>query len=70
MKKISKKEDLNIDQLSLKDTLLQVVFLINNNRFESALEIVKINEIPISLLSQNESIGCLEDFMEFVKNKF
>ena len=66
--KISK--EVNTRKLSLSEAIFQVVFLINNNRFESALEIVQINEILLSDLSQNKTINGLEQFREFVKNKF
>ena len=70
MKKVKTQDEINTNKLSLKEAMLQVVFLINNKRFESAQEIVQINEIPLSELSQNKSINGLEDFKGYMKNKF
>ena len=61
-------EKANTPKLSLSEAIFQAVFLINNNRFESALEVVKTNDISLSLLSENKSINHLEDFKGFIKN--
>ncbi len=60
----------NTQKLSLNEAIFQVVFLINNNRFDSALEIVRSNEISLSLLSDNKAITALEDFKGYMKNQF
>lgn len=69
MKKTEIKEKEYTPELTLKEAMLQLVFLINNKRFDSAFAILKGNEIAVSSLSQNESINCLEDFKVYINNK-
>lgn len=70
MKRIKIEEGQNCQKLSLNEAIFQVIFLINNNRFDSALEIVKSNEISLSVLSNNKSIKALEDFKSYMKKQF
>ena len=69
MKKTKNQENDITNELSLKEAMLQVVFLINNKRYDSALEIVRGNEISLPSLNQNKSINYLDDFEIYVKNK-
>mgnify|MGYP000034599096 CR=1 FL=1 len=61
-------ENTYTQEMSLKEAMLQIVFLINNKRFDSALNILKGNEISLSSLSQNKSINNLEDFKVYTEN--
>jgi len=70
LKKKNIQENERTSELSLKETMLQIVFFINNKRFDSALELVKGNEISLSSLKQNEAINYLDDFKVYIKNKF
>lgn len=60
---------LNMQKANLQDAIFQVAFLINNQRYESALEIIQVNEISLKDLSLNKAINNLDDFRVFVKNK-
>ena len=67
MKKNNIQDSKDDQKLSINEAIFQVVFLINNNRFESALEVVETNNISLGELSENKSITCLEDFRSYIK---
>ncbi len=60
---------LNMEKSNLEDALYQVTFLINNKRYESAFEIIQVNEISITDLEKVKSIMELAEFNEYVKKE-
>lgn len=56
------------EEISFSEAMLQVVFLINNERYDSAMEVVKTNEITIAHLIENGSIKNLDTFKKLMNN--
>ena len=45
---MGKKDSFITQKMNIEESIFQVVFLINNKRFESAMDIIKINDISLN----------------------